>query len=204
VEHLQLHPEQSVNEVGTALDDIDAEVGHLTALVEDLLLLARSDSGALDLNLQPVELGDAAADAATAMTAPAADRGVQVQVDPEPVMVLADPMRIRQLITILLDNAVRHSPVGGSVVVRVRRDARGAVLEVSDQGPGIAPQDLPHVFDRFWRAKGAPGGGTGLGLSIAATIVTRLGGRIGVANGAPGGAVFTVILPPLRQTPRTA
>ena len=202
VEHLQLHPEQPVNQVGTALDDIDAEVSHLTAMVEDLLLLARSDSGALDLNLQPVELGDVAADAAAAMSVPAADRGVEVQVDPEPVMVEADPVRVRQLITILLDNAVRHSPRGGSVVVRVRRDARGAVLEVSDQGPGIAPDDLPRVFDRFWRANSAPGGGTGLGLAIAATIVTRLGGRIGVANGLTGGAVFTVILPPLRSAVR--
>jgi len=203
VEHLQLHPERPVSEVGTALDDIDAEVTHLTSMVEDLLLLARSDSGALDLNLQPVELGDAAADAASSMAAPAAERDVHLQVDPEPVMILADPVRVRQLITILLDNAVRHSPPGGNVIVSVRRDPRGAVLEVSDQGPGIAAADLAHVFDRFWRAPGAPGGGTGLGLAIAATIVTRLGGRIGVANRPTGGAIFTVILTPLRPAPRT-
>ena len=66
---------------------------------------------------------------------------------------------------------------------------------VEDEGPGIRPEDLPHVFDRFWRAPGSPSGGTGLGLAIAATIVTRLGGRIGVAPGSAGGAVFTVELP---------
>jgi signal transduction histidine kinase len=202
VEHLRLHPERQVAEVGTALVDIDAEIGHLGSLVEDLLLLARSDSGALDLTLQPIELGDVAAEAASAMTAPAADRGVRVEVDPEPVIVVGDSLRLRQLITILVDNAVRHSPSGSTVGVRVRRDGDGAVLVVDDQGPGIKPDDLPHVFDRFWRAAGAPGGGTGLGLAIAATIVTRLGGRIGVANRPGGGAAFTVVLPLPQRPPK--
>jgi signal transduction histidine kinase len=195
VDHLRRHREAPVGEVGTALDDIDAEVVHLASLVDDLLLLARSDSGALDVTLQPVELGDVAAEAATAMAVPAADRGVRVEVDPVPVMVVGDPLRLRQLVTILLDNAVRHSPTGATVGVRVRREGKDATLVVEDQGPGIRAEDLPHVFDRFWRASGAPGGGTGLGLAIAATIVTRLGGRIGVANRPAGGAAFTVVLP---------
>lgn len=195
VEDLRLHPDQPVSEVGEALDDIEAEVGHMTTLVEDLLLLARSDSGALDLALQPLELGDVATDAASAMMAPAISRGVLIEVDPEPVMVVGDPQRLRQVVTILVDNAVRHSPDGGSVWVRVRREDAMARLVVEDQGPGIRPADLPHVFDRFWRAPGSPGGGTGLGLAIAATIVTRLGGRIGAGARAAGGAVFTVELP---------
>ena len=126
VEDLRLHRDQPVSRGGHALDDIDAEVGHLTALVEDLLLLARSDSGALDLSLQPVELGDVATDAAAAMMAPAADRGVRIEVDPEPVMVAGDPLRLRQVVTILVDNAVRHSPDRGRVAVRVRRERDGA------------------------------------------------------------------------------
>ncbi|MEZ4597074.1 MAG: ATP-binding protein [Chloroflexota bacterium] len=195
VEDLRLHPDQPVAEVGTALDDIEAEVGHMTSLVEDLLLLARSDSGALDLAFQPVELGDVAADAASAMMAPASTRNVRIEVDPEPVMVVGDPQRLRQVVTILVDNAVRHSPEGGAVSVRVRREEATAQLLVEDEGPGIRPADLPHVFDRFWRAPGSPSGGTGLGLAIAATIVTRLGGRIGAGARAAGGAVFTVELP---------
>ena len=195
VEDLRLHEHQPVAEVGTALDDIDAEVGHLTSLVEDLLLLARSDSGALDLTLQPVELGDVAADAASAMMSPAAVRGVRIEVDPEPVMVVGDALRLRQVVTILVDNAVRHSPDGGEVRVRVRRERSTAQLVVEDEGPGVRPEDLEHVFDRFWRAPGSPGGGTGLGLAIAASIVTRLDGRIGVAAGPQGGAMFTVELP---------
>jgi signal transduction histidine kinase len=195
VEDLRLHPDQPVAEVGEALGDIEAEVGHMTSLVEDLLLLARSDSGALDLAFQPVELGDVATDAASAMMAPANARNVRIEVDPEPVMVVGDPQRLRQVVTILVDNAVRHSPDGGAVSVKVRREDATAQLVVEDEGPGIRPADLPHVFDRFWRAPGSPGGGTGLGLAIAATIVTRLGGRIGAGARSAGGAVFTVELP---------
>jgi signal transduction histidine kinase len=195
VEDLRLHPDEPVSEVGQALDDIDAEVGNMTALVEDLLLLARSDSGALDLVSQPVELGDVASDAASAMAVPAGERGVRIEVDPEPVMVMGDPLRLRQVVTILVDNAVRHSPSGRAVSVRVRREDTTARLQVTDEGPGIRPADLPHVFDRFWRAPGSPSGGTGLGLAIAATIVTRSGGRIAAGSRDGGGAVFTVELP---------
>jgi len=202
VEDLRLHPDQPVARVGQALDDIEAEVGHMTSLVEDLLLLARSDSGALDLASQPVELGDVAAEAASALMVPAGDRGVRIEVDPQPVMVIGDPLRLRQVVTILVDNAVRHSPPGGTVSVRVRHEDATARLVVEDEGAGIRPADLPHVFDRFWRAPGSPGGGTGLGLAIAATIVTRLGGRIGAGGRATGGAAFTVELPAAGATGR--
>lgn len=203
VEDLRLHEDQPVHMVGNALDDIDAEVSHLTSLVEDLLLLARSDSGALDMTLQPVELGDVATEAAMAMISPATSRGVRIEVDPEPVMVHGDPTRLRQVVTILVDNAVRHSPSGRSVRVRVRQERAVAQLVVEDEGKGVRPEDLPHVFDRFWRAENAPGGGTGLGLAIAATIVTRLGGRIGVADRPTGGAAFTVELPLLTSSDRS-
>ncbi len=203
IEDLRLHPEQPVAEVGQALDDIDAEVAHMTALVEDLLLLARSDSGSLDMTLEPVELGDVATDVASVMMGAAGARKVRLAIDPQPVMVLGDPLRLRQVVTILVDNAIRHSPEGGEVIVRVRREDAAARLVVADQGAGIRVADLPHVFDRFWRAPGSPADGTGLGLSIAAAIVTRLGGRIGAGARADGGAVFTVELPvdglPTRQ-----
>ena len=121
VDDLRSHADRPVREVGTTLQDIDAEVQHVTGLVDDLLLLARSDSGALDLSFEPIELGDAASTAAGAMAAPAARRDVSIHVDPEPVMVSGDQGRIRQLITILVDNAVTHSPQGGRVDVTVRR-----------------------------------------------------------------------------------
>ena len=195
IDYLERHRGEPVEAVGSALEDIDEEVGHMTSIVEDLLLLARSDSGAVELEHVPVDLGDVAADGASALGKPATDRGVRVEVDPQPAVVLGDPARLRQLVMILVDNAIRHSPTDGRVVVAVRADGSGASLTVEDDGPGIRPEDLPHLFERFYRAHGAPGGGTGLGLAIAAWIVDRHDGRIEGTNRAEGGARFVVHLP---------
>jgi signal transduction histidine kinase len=196
LEHLRRHQAEPVASVGDALDDIGAEVEHLTSLVDDLLLLARSDSGAISLARMPIDLGDVAADAASSLAKPAAAKEVSVLVDPEPAIVDGDAARLRQLVFILVDNAIRHSPQGGRVRVAVRREAGSAVLDVEDEGRGVAPADMPHVFDRFWRASGAPSGGTGLGLAIAKWIVDRHAGRIEVANREDGGgARFRVRLP---------
>jgi signal transduction histidine kinase len=195
VEHLSRHRDQPLGDSSEALDDIDAEVSHLALLVDDLLLLARSDSGAVSLERVALDLGDVASDAASSMARTAEERVVRVVVDPEPAILDGDPVRLRQLVTILVDNAIRHSPRGGEVSVRVRADGSMASLEVADQGPGLRPDDMAHVFDRFYRAPGAPSGGTGLGLSIARWIVERHGGRIGVRNSEAGGAVFRAELP---------
>lgn len=202
VDDLERHPKRQVASVGTALTDIRDEVDHLTSMVEDLLLLARSDSGAVDLERVPVDLGDVASSGASGMSLLASEREVSLVVDPVPAEVAGDPARLRQLVAILVDNALRHAPRGSRVDVRVRTDGLDAVLVVEDQGPGIRPDDLPRVFDRFYRAAGAPGGGTGLGLAIAAWIVERHGGRIAAANRDPMGARFTVRLPLIqRQSP---
>ena len=203
VEHLVRHPERKVGDQKEALDDIEAEVEHLAALVDDLLILARSDSGAVALERTPIDLGDTAFDAASALGRTARDRDVHVEVDPAPSMVEGDPARLRQLVMILVDNAIRHSPRDGHVRVTVRAAGRTASIEVTDDGPGVRDEDMPHVFDRFWRAPEAPSGGTGLGLAIAHWIVTGHGGRIGVANRPEGGAVFRVELPATGPEPVT-
>jgi len=195
VDYLLRHRTEPVEVVGSALEDIDDEVGHMTSIVEDLLLLARSDSGAVELERVSLDLGDVAADGASALSKPATDRGIRVEVDPQPAMIAGDPARLRQLVMILVDNAIRHSPADGRVGVQVRADGGGAALVVEDDGPGIRPEDLPHLFERFYRAQGAPGGGTGLGLAIASWIVNRHGGQIEVANRSEGGARFVVHLP---------
>ncbi len=195
VEYLGRHQDEPVSTVGSALEDIDDEVRHMTSIVEDLLLLARSDSGAVALERVPVDLGDIATDGASALGKPATDRGVEVVVDPQPAVIEGDPARLRQLVMILVDNAIRHSPAGGRVDVTVRADLRDGYLVVEDSGPGIRPEDLPHLFERFYRAPGAPGGGTGLGLAIAQWIVDRHGGRIDVENRDQGGARFICSLP---------
>jgi len=178
-----------------ALAEIDAEAVHLGRLVDDLLLLARADSGGLTIARAPVELGDLAADVAGAFATAATARGVLLAVDPAPVIVRADPGRLRQVLTILVDNALRHAPTGTEVALAVRPIPGGARIVVRDHGPGIRAEDLPRVFDRFWRAAGGDPDGTGLGLAIAAAIVGAHGGRIGAANAPDGGALFTVELP---------
>jgi signal transduction histidine kinase len=204
VEDLERHPKQPVTEVGTALTDIRDEVDHMTSMVDDLLLLARSDSGAVELERVPVDLGDVASSGASSLSRLAADRRVELVVDPAPAEITGDPARLRQLVGILVDNAIRHAPPDSRVDVVVRTDAVDAMLVVEDQGPGIMPEDLPRVFDRFYRAAGAPGGGTGLGLAIAAWIVERHGGRIAAANHEPTGARFIVRLPLERRAPTAA
>jgi len=195
VEHLRRHADEPVATVGDALEDIDAEVGHLTSMVEDLLLLARSDSGAVVLERVPVQLDDLAGEAAAALAGPAAARGVTVVVDPAPAPVTGDPTRLRQLASILIDNAIRHSPSGGEVRVAVRAGGGTASLSVVDDGPGIRADDMPHIFDRFWRAPGAPAGGTGLGLAIAKWIAERHDGSVVATSPESGGARFDVHLP---------
>ncbi len=200
VELLRRNAARPVSEVGDVLTDIDAEVSQLTGLVDDLLLLARSDSGAVTLERVPLQLDEVAADAAAALAKPAAHAGVRIEVDPAPTPAVGDPTRLRQLVTILLDNAIRHSPRDTSVRVAVRPLGDWASLAVEDAGPGVRPEDRERIFDRFWRAPGAPAGGTGLGLAIARWIALHHNGSIAVGASPSGGARFEVRLPPVQST----
>jgi signal transduction histidine kinase len=195
VEYLERHPEQPIGASGEALRDIHDEVEHLTALVGDLLLLARTDSGVVELEPTQVDLDEVAEEAVRTVTPLADARQVRVLLDPAPTPLVGDPLRLRQLITILADNAIAHSPSGSTVTVRVAPSPDAAHLAVDDEGPGVRPEDMGHIFDRFWRASGAPAGGTGLGLAIAAWIAERHGGTIGVTNLPEHGARFQVRLP---------
>ena len=195
VEDLRRNRRSKVQDVGEALEDIDAEVRHMTALVEDMLLLARTDSGVVQIEHQAQDLGDIAAEVASSLAVLGYDRGVTVILDPLPTPVLGDALRLRQLVTILVDNAVRHSRSGSTVEVHVGPESGWAQLQVDDRGPGIKPEDLPRLFERFWRADDAPAGGTGLGLAIAKWITEQHHGQIGVMNRPDGGASFRVWLP---------
>lgn len=179
--------------VDRAIDDLDAGAARMEILVDDLLLLARTDADAVTLAVEDTDLALAAAEATEALEPVAATRGIRLVLDIEPTPVRGDEARLRQLAGILVDNAIRHSPDGGRVTVTVRPGAR---LIVDDEGDGIATEDLDKVFDRFWRAPGAPAGGTGLGLAIASWIAQHHGGDVHAANRDPGpGARFTVNLP---------
>jgi signal transduction histidine kinase len=194
VEHLQRHPDAPVATVGSALQDIDTESVRLGELVDQLLLLARSDSGGLEIEHRATDLSDAVVEAASGLR-PLADRSaVTLELDLAPAPLQGDPDRLRQLVALLVDNAIRHSPDGGIVRVRARAAGSAVTLDVEDEGPGIAPGELPHLFERFYRGASAPPGGSGLGLAIAHWIVTRHGGSIEAENLSGQGARFRVRL----------
>jgi len=120
-------------------------------------------------------------------------------VAPEPVYVHGDEARLRQVVANLVTNALNHTPGDAAVTVTVRDDGANAVLEVADLGPGLSPEDAPHVFEPFYRVdKGrvrSKGGGTGLGLAIVKAIVEAHAGSVATRPNTPHGAVFSVALP---------
>jgi signal transduction histidine kinase len=182
-----------------ALAQALAENSHLSRLVADLALLARADSGAVSLAREPVDLGVVAHEAAAAVEMLAEDRSITLRVLAENrPWVTGDAGRLRQLLLIMLDNALKHTPEGGTIVVRVYKQGNQARLQVQDSGTGIAAADLPHVFDRFYRADRARHDGMGLGLAIGQWIAQAHGGQISAANVPEGGALFTVSLPVAR------
>jgi signal transduction histidine kinase len=177
--------------------EILTETDRLTALVDSLLALARGEGGATAD--RPLDLGEIVTASAQAMQPLAADRKVALDVDTVPGLdVRGNPDQLRQLIVILVDNALRYTPEGGRVSVAAHRNDGTAVVAVRDTGIGIDRAALKHVFERFYRADEARNradGGAGLGLSIAEQLVNDHGGRIS-AESAPGrGSTFTVSLP---------
>ena len=119
-----------------------------------------------------------------------------------PLTAPADARRLRQVLTNLVENALRHTSAGGTITVRARRDGPDAVLEVADTGSGIAPEHLPHIFDRFYRASEARAmPGSGLGLSIVRRVVQAHGGTVSAQNAEGGGSVFRLRLPALPFSP---
>jgi two-component system, OmpR family, sensor kinase len=175
---------------------IRSETGRMGHLVDDLLLLARMDEGR-PLQEVPVELVGLAAEAVDAAEAVGSDWPVRLEAS-EPVDVIGDPARLRQVLDNLLSNARAHTPPGTHVTVAVRRDGSDAVLEVADDGPGIDPDTADRLFERFYRAdasRSRASGGSGLGLSIVEAIVAGHGGSVSARRGDVSGSVFTVRIP---------
>jgi signal transduction histidine kinase len=170
---------------------------HLTRLVDDLSLLARSDSNAVSIEHQAVDFSSVVQTTATELAYLAEEQGVTMEIDVHRgIQVTGDVLRLRQMILVLLDNALKFTPPGGTIKVMLARQGRRVQLQVRDSGPGIAPEHLPRIFDRFYRAdKARTSEGSGLGLAIARWIVGAHGGTISAANAPTGGALFTVTLP---------
>jgi signal transduction histidine kinase len=179
------------------LGDVLSEGDHMAALVDDLLLLSRLDAGRLQLESQSIPLSTLVAEIERTFGRVAEKAGVTLthQVD-EGVAVRGDPTRFRQVLLILLDNALRHTPSGGEVTIRARGSTSRVQIEVQDSGPGIAPEDLPHVFERFYRSnhRGVDAG-SGLGLAIARGLIGAQGGSISLENATPTGTLARIDLP---------
>jgi signal transduction histidine kinase len=178
-----------------ALGDATSEAERMSRLVDDLLVLARSDAGAAPIERVELDLAEATLGAVDGMTEEAERRSVSVELDLAQASMRGDPGRLRQLATILVDNAVRHGHKGGHVWVRVRPAAGRAELIVADDGPGVRAEHRGDVFERFWRAPTARTSGSGLGLAIAHWIVEAHDGTIDCDERPGGGARFIVALP---------
>ncbi len=195
-----LERERLVTEEGQPLvEDVIAEADRLGMLVGDLLQLSAWDETELSIAPESVDVAQLARETVRGATALAAEREVRlVTRSAEPAIAMADRARIVQLLLILLDNAVDHSPAGGAVAIHVSRSSDAVVINVDDQGPGIPAEDRERIFEPFTRLTGTTrhgSGGTGLGLAIARRIVDAHGGVIRADTPPTGGARFTVELP---------
>jgi signal transduction histidine kinase len=165
---------------------IIAEADRMGRMVGDLLLLSRLDAHALRVEMRPVELRPLIEEIALSFGRVAGERGVKLQANPIDGKANADENRLRQVLLILLDNALRHAPDGSRIEIDAARIGRKIQLTVRDHGAGIPAEDLPHIFDRFYRGRGeATESGSGLGLAIARELVEAMRGKIRIA-GTPG------------------
>jgi two-component system sensor histidine kinase BaeS len=174
------------------------ETLHLGRLIDDLRDLALAEAGELHLDEESVDLEALIRQVAeTAMTSSEATPALHIQVRSAVPRITADPKRLRQVLANLLSNALRYTPPNGEIRIVLRRVGGEAEVRLSDTGPGISEEDLPHLFERFYRGDPARNreGGSGLGLAIVKQWVEAHGGRIWVENAANGGAQFTVRLP---------
>jgi heavy metal sensor kinase len=195
---LALRRSRTSEEYQQVLISVQEEVERMSVMVNQLLLLARAEAGEEPVNLEPTSLSLIAQTVVDGMRPLADDKGVALTLRANPaVWVQGDAARLRQLLLNLIDNALNHTPMGGRIEVTVGRNREGAFVAVEDTGEGIAPEDLPHIFQRFYRSDRARRRGTGnsgLGLAIVRWIVEAHGGQISVSSTPGEGASFVVSL----------
>ena len=174
---------------------IHTEIEHLQRLVEDLRTLSRVDAGELELHRQPVAPGELLRQAAATYSHQASQKNISISLELEPDLptVHIDETRLMQVLGNLISNALRYTPENGKISLTCQQDKGQVLMRVSDNGAGMSPEVLSHIFDRFYRAD--PFGGSGLGLAIAKALVEAHGGNIEVASQIGQGTSFTIYLP---------
>lgn len=183
------------------LGSLNDEVTRLRRLVGDLETLAAAEAAGLRPRADPVDLADIAASAADLLRPLADDRGTSITTVLDPAAVIGDADRLHQIAVNLIANAVKFTPAGGAITISTGSDGSTARMEILDNGPGIPDDDLPHVFERFWRgANGDKASGSGIGLAVVAELVAAHHGTVTAANAPTGGARFAVTLPAAQPT----
>jgi signal transduction histidine kinase len=205
---LRVGVERALTHAGTppealeALDETLEQINRMTEMVDSLLTLARADEGSATLAVAPTDLRQLVEEASETANILGEAPGIAVRTElPEtPVMLAVDQSRIRQLLLNLVTNAIKYTPPGGRISLGLVDRGESVALVVGDNGIGIAPGDLPHIFDRFWRAdvarnRSGDRPGTGLGLAITKWVAEAHGGTINAQSRPGRGTVFTVTLP---------
>lgn len=184
------------------LDDVLHEADHMTRLVEDLLLLSRLDARRLQFERAAVPLAPLFGELERQIGRIAATRGVALHVAQADGAIQGDGARLRQVLLIVLDNALRYTPAGGAVRLSAQQRGKTIELSVADTGAGIPPEHLPHLFERFYRADSSrteEQRGSGLGLSIAKALIEAQGGQISIASQVNTGTTVTIRLPSIAE-----
>ncbi|MEZ5398909.1 MAG: heavy metal sensor histidine kinase [Bryobacteraceae bacterium] len=200
---IALRKHRSDAEYREALDEVHAESVRTTGLIENLLTLARADAGKETLDRAPVDLASLVLEVSGQAEKLAQQKGITLACQaPEAIAPISgDRGTLRRLFFILLDNAVKYTPPGGQIQVGINQHPERVTVEVRDSGGGISQQDLPHIFERFYRSdksRNRDSGGAGLGLSLAKWIVDAHGGFMEVESAVDNGSTFRVSLPKVR------
>ena len=181
------------------LGDVNKEIDRLNRIVSDLLTLVNIDSGAMKLNLVEVDLSALLQEQVKRLSPLARENGIELECSArDSLFVTGDQLKLQQVIYNVIDNAIKYTPRGGEVHCALSRSGRMAVIRIADTGVGIPAEDLPHIFDRFYRvdkARSRETGATGLGLSIVKQILLSHGGTIVPESTLGKGTTFTIQLP---------
>jgi signal transduction histidine kinase len=202
---LAVHHRRTNDEYHDDMVQILGEAERTSKLIDGLLLLARADAGATELQLEITDVSTSVREALHQARTLAAEKGIELVSEIDgPVVVHGDGEALRRLSFILIDNAIKYTPQGGRVTVGLKSQGTEAILGVADSGIGISESDVSHIFDRFWRAdkvRSREAGGAGLGLSIARWIVDQHKGSVQVQSKLGAGTKFTVTIPGTNLSP---